>query len=248
MNCPACGMDVPDSSHICPYCETILSEDNNSQNINSPPSDIPENDRSKKRSLAPIIMLASACVLLIGICISLSNSREAEISAKNRELAILRQSGESLSQQILELNEKIGILNEEVAALEDEKNSLTQKISDLSTENSALLSLGPYYYDQLYTEFSSGNIGYASDTYYADEGIVYMSSYETERTITITAQKYNTTLFWRRTLGNAEMDWNDWIGSTTSVTITSNGTGVSSFTFTNDKDSDTFKIIVVVAD
>ena len=231
MNCPACGMDILDSSRICPYCETRLSEDNSSQDTNPPSSTISKNDSSRKKNLVPTILLAIACAVLIGICAYLSNSREAEISAKNRELATLRQSEESLSQQISDLK--------------DENNSLTQQISDLSAENSALLSLVSDY-DQLYTELSSGNIGYASDTYYSHEGIVFMSSSETEKTITIEANK-GTTFSMKRTLGNAIMEWNEdrW-DEITSVTVTPHGTGVSSFTFTNYKDSDTFKIIVVV--
>lgn len=247
MNCPACGMDVSDSSSICPYCETRLSENDSSQYLNPPISGASKDDGSRKKIPIPTILLAIACVILVGICIYLSNSHEAEISAKNREVSTLRQSEKSLSQQISELDEKISALNEKAAVLEDENNSLEQQISDLSAENSNLLSQVADY-NELYTELSSGNIGYASDTYYSHEGIVFMSSSETKKTITIVASK-GTTYSKQRTLGNAIMEWNEdsWHGAT-SVTVTPNGKGISSFTFTNEKDSDTFKIIVVVTD
>ena len=135
-------------------------------------------------------------------------------------------------------------------------SSLEEKISNLnstiSEQKSTIYSLEEKadYFDDICKEYRSSNIGYAANNFKSNESIIFLSKNETDRKFTLTANWPNGGLVDIEYSGNSayvSFDSETW-STSTKMSIIPRREGVTGVTFSNDVDSNTFKVIIVVYD
>lgn len=155
-----------------------------------------------------------------------SNELNKELNAKDEELA--------------DLNALIEELEDEIWVLE---NDLTA-----SGEDSAFLRAN---YEKLIKALSGGTLGRASDKFKVDKGYIVLKKSSSPVTVTMTAD-FNTyvTVTTNRTGSAAEMNFNEssWSGTTTTLTVTPKSVGVTTVKFSNNVDSQTFTVLIIVTE
>lgn len=133
--------------------------------------------------------------------------------------------------------------------LEAQIASHEKTISRLSEEK-ASLSLKARYYDDICSELSSGNLGYAASNFQSSESVIVLSKNETNRKFTLTAHWGSGGTVHCDYSSHAAMlsfDNDSWSYSTT-ITINPKRPGVTAVTFSNSADSKTFKVLIIVTD
>lgn len=108
-------------------------------------------------------------------------------------------------------------------------------------------------YDDMIDALSDGNLGYAASNFNVSESVVVVRKNQTDRKVTLTAYWYDGGLvslsyspsFSRSaTVSFDEETWD----STTKLSIIPNHEGVTTVTFSNDQDSKTFEMVIIVTD
>ena len=105
-------------------------------------------------------------------------------------------------------------------------------------------------YDTICKELSSGTIGYASNNFRSSESIIVVDKDETDRKFTLTANWTKGGTVYPSYSGNSarvSFDTNTWTTST-KMTIEPECEGVTVVEFSNNVDSKTFKMIIIVTD
>jgi RNA polymerase subunit RPABC4/transcription elongation factor Spt4 len=136
------------------------------------------------------------------------------------------------------------------AQIEELKDLVSQQEDTIASQGETIgdLSDSAYYFSDLNAELSSGNIGYAANNFKASESVIAVSQSDNSRKFTLTAYwssggtvsvDYSSGCAW------VEFDQETWTTSTT-MTIHPNYEGVTAVTFSNDVDSKTFKILIIV--
>ena len=106
----------------------------------------------------------------------------------------------------------------------------------------------------LIDEIDCYNLGYASDHFYSDESVIVVQRHEMDRQFYLTAHWYDGGLVELDydsfdNLPSAEVDFDqDTWNRYTSMTITPHRTGITSVTFSNDVDRETFKVVIIVVE
>ena len=103
-------------------------------------------------------------------------------------------------------------------------------------------------YYEIINIIKSWDAGYASSNYYASDSIVVLNKNGGSKSVTITCKYYNTTIYSsnsNRFVANDSWSYN-WNGYSTSITFSPVDIGTSIITFTNDYNSDSFRIMVIV--
>lgn len=152
--------------------------------------------------------------------------------------------------QYLQGQEAIETVATQTTQIEElEKEVSTQK-STISSQKSQIADLEEKggYFDTICKELSTGNIGYAASNFKASESVIVVDKNETNRKFTLTANWPNG--------GSVSIDYsgysalvnfdNDSWTTSTKMSIEPWSEGVTTVTFSNDVDSKTFKIIIIV--
>ncbi len=134
-----------------------------------------------------------------------------------------------------------------------EQNSIISSQEDtISTQNEKIenLEVGSGYFDKICDELSYGNVGYASDNFRASESVIVVSKNETGKKFILTAHWSGggtVSTNYSGSSATVSFDQNNW---TTSVSMKVNpvSEGVTVVNFSNNKDSKTFKVIIVVTE
>ena len=220
-----------------------------------------------------VIPLLVCCVLLVS-SLSLNGvqylrgRQSAQALAAQAEALDAAQAAEAESPQATKveaLEKEIADLNSTIA---NQKSTILSQADRLALFKEELES-----FHFLSQELSSGNIGYASDKFRASEGVIVVSLQDHSRKFTLTASRpsigavsvdYSDCIqstpqnsgVWptsmkvtvvRRYVASVTFDSSTWTTST-EVTIHPQEVGVTAVTFSNDANSQTFKVIIIVTD
>lgn len=151
---------------------------------------------------------------------------------------------------------QIFTLREQVATLQSEVNSLTETVADqkstISQQKTTISNLKKKAnnFDDICDSLRYGNIGFAANNFKADESVIVVRKNEKDRKFKLTAnwsQGGNVEVSYSSTAATVSFDKDSWYTSTT-MTVKPWAVGATVVTFSNDVNSDTFKILVIVTD
>ncbi|MDY3219850.1 MAG: zinc ribbon domain-containing protein [Candidatus Fimivivens sp.] len=154
--------------------------------------------------------------------------------------------------QYLQGQEAIETVAAQTTQIEElEKEVSTQKSTISSQKNQiATLEEKSSYFDTICKELSTGNIGYAASNFKASESVIVVDKNETNRKFTLTANWTN-----GGTVSTDYSGYSAWVNfdneswtTSTKMTIEPWQEGVTAVTFSNDVDSKTFKILIIVTE
>lgn len=137
--------------------------------------------------------------------------------------------------------------------IEARDSTISTQGSTIATQKSKIAGLEDKaeYYDEICSFLSRGNIGYAADNFKSSDSIILVRKGETNRKFTLTAYWSNggtvSTSYSSFLVAGVSFDNDNWSRSTT-MTINPRAEGINVITFTNDVDSKTFKIMIIVTE
>ena len=139
-----------------------------------------------------------------------------------------------------------------VARLQDKISenisTIDSKDSEISTLNSELADAQLIVddYDTICSFLTSSDAGYASNSFRASNSIIVLNKTET-KSFTLTATFYGTYNI-GMTGSSASVDFSQdtWYGTTTTINVTPYTEGITTATFSNSVNSQTFRVLVVV--
>lgn len=103
-------------------------------------------------------------------------------------------------------------------------------------------------YYEITNFLKSSDAGYANSNYYASDSIVVLNKNGFSKSVLITCKYYYTTISYSNSnkfVAHAEWDDN-WNGNSINITFSPGDTGTSIITFTNDYNSASFRVMVIV--
>lgn len=190
---------------------------------------------SKKRSKAPIIILSIICALLI--------------AANVAQYFLHKEAVSDIEQQLITANNTITANNKKIDDLEDTISTQTETINSQKNTISNLEDDSDHYND-IIRYAKSEDFGYAASNFRASTGVIVVDKDDNDYKFTLTANwtyggtveiDYSSSAAW------VEFDKNEWSTSTT-MTVIPNYEGVCVVTFSNDVDSKTFSVLIIVTD
>ncbi|WP_347072323.1 zinc ribbon domain-containing protein [Intestinimonas butyriciproducens] len=155
--------------------------------------------------------------------------------------------GQAAIETVATQTTQIEKLEKEVSTQKSTISSQKSTISSQKNQIAALEEKGGYF-DTICKELSTGNIGYAASNFRASESVIVVDKNETNRKFTLTANWTNGGTVSTDYSGySAWVDFdNDSWTTSTKMTIEPWSEGVTTVTFSNDVDSKTFKVIIIV--
>ena len=155
--------------------------------------------------------------------------------------------GQAAIETVATQTTQIEKLEKEVSTQKSTISSQKSTISSQKNQIAALEEKGGYF-DTICKELSTGNIGYAASNFKASESVIVVDKNETNRKFTLTANWTNGGTVSTDYSGySAWVDFdNDSWTTSTKMTIEPWSEGVTTVTFSNDVDSKTFKVIIIV--
>lgn len=150
--------------------------------------------------------------------------------------------GQEASETVAAQTTQIEELEKEVSTQKSTISSQKSRIADLEEKGG--------YFDTICKELSTGNIGYAASNFKASESVIVVDKNETNRKFTLTANWTN-----GGTVSTDYSGYSAWVNfdndswtTSTKMTIEPWQEGVTAVTFSNDVDSKTFKILIIVTE
>ena len=189
----------------------------------------------KKRSKAPVIILSILCVLLVAANIAQYFLYKEAVSDTEQQLITANNTIEANTKKISELQNTISTQKSTI-------NSQKTKISNLEDDSE--------YYNEIIRYAKGEDFGYAASNFRASTGVIVVDKDDDDYKFTLTANwtyggtvevNYSSYVAW------VEFDKNEWSTSTT-MTVVPNYEGVCVVTFSNDVDSKTFNVLIIVTD
>lgn len=275
MNCPKCGYSLPDDSVFCQYCgthldlsqfsdapqeeksilekaicsdESVSTESASSLTSHSIPHHTHTSNSSKplkstknnkfcKKCGAPIDCVTKKCTSC--------GKQYFRIRAVLPSIIILALLIVSIILNATQYFQGKSTLETAESRIEElEKTVASQKSSISSLEDSS------GYFNTICDELRSGNIGYAANNFKASESIIVVGKNETSRKFTLTANWTNggnVSVNYSGYAAKVSFDNDSWTTST-KMSVEPWFEGVTAVTFSNDVDSNTFKILIIVTD
>lgn len=189
----------------------------------------------KKRSKAPIIILSVICLLLV--------------AANIAQFFLYKEAVRDTEQQLITANNTITANNKKIDDLEDTISTQTKTINSQKNTISNLEDDSDHY-NEIIRYAKNEDFGYAASNFRASTGVIVVDKDDDDYKFTLTANwtyggtvevDYSSSAAW------VEFDKNDWSTSTT-MTVIPNYEGVCVVTFSNDVDSKTFSVLIIVTD
>lgn len=156
---------------------------------------------------------------------------------------------EDIREQLAAAKETIADRDESITSYKNKISSQTTTINQQKTEISNLKDKGSYF-DDIVSDMRYGNAGYASSNFFASDSVIVVGKNDTDCKFTLTANwsnggtvevEYSSSAAW------VSFDNDEWYTST-QMTVHPRSKGVTVVTFSNDVDSKTFKVLIIVTD
>lgn len=160
---------------------------------------------------------------------------EDTVADKDSEITELKGNSASKGDEIKNLEEKVATLNGTVESLKEEVEGLEDKA---------------YYYDEIVRLMGNENVGYASENFHTDKGIIVLSKSNTDYQFTLTANWESggtVTVDYSSDSSGIRFDSTSWT-TTTTMTVEPYYEGINVLTFSNDVDSSTFQVLIIVTE
>lgn len=147
--------------------------------------------------------------------------------------------------QLTQINTLQGKISELEATVEKQTNTI-------NTQKKTISNLKPKAdnYDDICSALKYGNIGFAANNFKSDESIIVVRKNEKDRKFKLTAnwsQGGSVEVSYSSNAAAVSFDKDSWYTSTT-MTVRPWSVGATVVTFTNDVNSDSFKILIIVTD
>lgn len=246
MKCVYCGGETPDDSRFCECCGKNLTDAAPDapqpavEPIAPPQAEAPDvrGKVKKRRSGRRIALIAVAAVLILGLAglnVYQYLAHSAAAKADKATISSLRQENEDMSGEVESLTEELEDLYAAANAVSGELEGLSIKADDLAAIR----------------EFLSGDgAGYGSEEFHASTPVLVLEPYETasfevlsfyddDITVTMSAEGYS---------ADAQFSEEEWLTAATTVYVTAYSPGLTVLSFRTDTHSETFKVLVVVAE
>lgn len=147
--------------------------------------------------------------------------------------------------QLTQISALQGKVSELEATVEKQTNTINSQKKTISN-----LKPKATNYDDICSSLKYGNIGYAAYNFKSDESIIVVRKNERDRKFTLTANWSSggsVGVSYSSTAATVSFDKDSWYTSTT-MTVKPRSVGATVVTFTNDVNSDSFKILIIVTD
>ncbi len=257
MTCYNCGHLLPDDSEFCQYCGKRIEKQTSIQENATPKEELnpvikiqteeavknlKENKKAKKSKVRFCKFCGGQIDAQSKKCVGCGKQYFKGVKFNKFLTTVLILSIVMVTSVILNIVQLVEIENlaGTVSSQKRTVSSQKGKISSLEEKSS--------YYDTICKELSNGNIGYASNNFMASESIIVVDENETNRKFTLTANWPNSghvSVSYSGYAARVSFDNDSWKTST-KMTVEPNHEGVTVATFSNDVDSKTFKIIIIV--
>ena len=236
MRCSKCGREVPKDSDFCQYCGTSIEH----KPLEPENYFIDEPKNVERKVSAPLI--AAICIAIIMTVLNIvqyNNNQKVQerVNIVNEQLDELKSAVADKDKTIKDKDNKIESLTKDVDELEQNLTKSQDKLE---------------IYDEIVYEFDpTEKYGYASSGFKVSDGIIILEKGGRGKTITLTADFDGYVDITSDTDGmSADINWNEetWSGSTTTLEVVPSPyiTGVTKITFSNNMNSRTFKVFVIV--
>ena len=156
---------------------------------------------------------------------------------------------ESYTTEITDLQQQV---NTKDAIISNLDQQIETKDATISAQKNKITRLEEKAenYDDICSSMSGGNIGYASSNFKTSESIIVLRKSEVDRKFTLTANWSNggnVSVSYSSFAASVSFDNHSWYTSTT-MTIKPAFEGVTVVTFSNDVNSSTFKVLIIVTE
>lgn len=238
--CPMCGSTFADDELFCRNCGTKLSD--------SPPPPPPP-DIKKKQSQAGMILLSLLLVAAVGAAFYLYTrmdyyqDRASHYSSQYDRESQARQEKEAALDKV---NKELKEIRAEMETARAELESAQQKNSANQKQISERAETAEKNLSDLLSKLKN-NYGFGSQNYYAEKGVVVLSKSGGSKSVGIICN-LSTTTFSRTSDKGITCEWGSTVGNRCPVTIKAVSKGYHTIKFTNEANSDSFEILVIVTD
>lgn len=144
--------------------------------------------------------------------------------------------------KIQDIEEKLSVANDTISRQMHTINTEQDKISSLQNDSD--------FYNQIIRYANGENFGYASRNFWVSTGVIVVSKDDNDYKFTLTtnwSRGGSVELSYSSFAARIEFDEDNWYTSTT-LTVVPHYEGVCVVTFSNDIDSDEFKVLIIVTD
>lgn len=192
---------------------------------------------------------------------------QAQVTSLTEQADALQAENDALTQELQEQVKDLSSLSETLDATEQSlrdaqeynvtlEGNLQDTLKDLEEKEQLIKDMRPaaekgIYYDTIVALLQEGKLGSGSKNYFANQSIVVMSASDTNgKKITVTSKmsgSYQLT-FVSENRFVTQGEFGKQKGNTFPVTIKPVAPGLDVYTFTNNKNSDTFKVIIIVTE
>lgn len=255
--CRKCGFELIAGSDFCSNCGTRLeprplfeevptaSQEDAAILAGAAPSteaietESPKRpDSNKRHILIPLVLL----VLLVA---SIGFHAMQYIRGKEATETVASQTARirELERAVTDQNIKTSVQEATISAQKDTISAQKATIASLKREAG--------YFDAICEELRSGNIGYASNNFKSSESVIVVNQKERDRKFTLTANWTSggsvSVDYSRSNAATVAFDNDSWETST-KMTVEPWRLGVTAVTFSNNVNSQTFKVLIIVTE
>ena len=216
-----------------------------------------EKQRFQIKKAWPILLLA-------GIVLILAGTNIAQYIVGRNNASIIRGLEDTVSETLEDKNDAIKAKNaqlntkdETISNLEEKVKEKDKQITELKTKISSFSGEQSKYqneakrYEELCKALDTTSLGYSSSNFKTSDGVIVVKKSQTNRKFKLTANWSNggtvNVSYSGDRCAEVSFDNESWITSTT-MTVIPKSEGITTVTFSNDVNSLTFKMVIVVTD
>ena len=226
MTCSKCGQPLPKGSEYCQYCGAKIEKPAKNKN------------NSKKISVLALVLILFLSVFAVASC-GLNIYQYLHIQESSKVIAAKELTLKENEQVILDKETTIKNQNATISEQESTIKSLNGKVS---------------LYDDLLKALNQNNLGHASNQFFASESVIVLNKSKRNHQFALTAD------FWeplsvfasyspaQSPSASVSFDEDIWDTNSTTLTVEPHHKGITTVTFSNDINSQTFKLVILVTE
>lgn len=272
MKCPKCGMKLPNDSAFCQFCGISIVDYLVSNGV--PSADDKQNAQNAGQE-TDLKREATTTPQQIRVEMDGGNSHSRRCKKCGGDIDGITKQCKSCGKQYFRLKKALPIIVLSVLMIglgalnvvqylnsQSLQASIDKKSKTISTQKSTIsnqekeiakLENTAEDYEAIVRAIQSGNLGYAASNFNVNESVVVVGKNQTGRKVTLTAHWYDGGKVsisyspYNDRSASISFDEEHW-DSTTKLSIIPKKTGVTTVTFSNDQDSKTFRMVIIVTD